>query len=83
MGCLSVQSAVVIAPPVTVILQYVQHSGHLTEDQDSRICQAHTNVDREAYRNFFILSSKFLLYKVTTGSLKCISLPSNATKLIY
>lgn len=34
MWCLSIQTTVVIVLPETVVLQNVQHPGHLAEDED-------------------------------------------------
>lgn len=36
MWCLAIQAAVAIVPPHAVVLQDVQHPGHLTEDEHTR-----------------------------------------------
>lgn len=43
MRSLSVQPAVVEPSPMTVVLQNIQHPGHLTEDQYSWVCFTETN----------------------------------------
>ena len=36
MSCISIEPEVVVLPPEAVVLQDVQHSSHLAEDEDSR-----------------------------------------------
>lgn len=35
MRCLAIQATIAVVPPHAVILQDVQHPGHLTEDEDT------------------------------------------------